>query len=352
MKMRMVFDDRMDDMTGVDEFGASFRRMPVALYRSAPDGELILANPALADLLGFETVEEMKAHLETVESIYVNPEERERWIHRIAEGGVVHDFDIELKRPDGSTVWVRDTAQAIRDDRGEVLYYDGSLIDVTDKITAQKAKDAFIATVSHELRNPIAVILGLGEELANNYETFSDHDRRDLAQMIARQAEDASWLIEDLLVAYRDDLSRVSIESRDFDIGKEVERVLEVIDYPVELRIFDGAHLVTADSRRTRQILRNLVSNALRHGGQKIRIHISLVEDGTAVSVQDSGEPISEANRERMFEPYQRGASQTHPRSVGLGLSVARGLARLMDGDLTYRHADGWSTFTLSLPTA
>lgn len=337
-------------MTGADDFIAHFGSMPVAIYRSSPTGELLGANPALANLLGFETVTEMLSATPTVDATYVNPEERDRWMDLMERRDVVSDFDVELRRSDGSTVWVRDTARAIRDDRGRVAHYEGSLIDVTDKIEAQRAKDDFIAIVSHELRNPIAVMLGLGDELASNYDSFSDSDRREMAEMIARQADDASWLIEDLLVAYRDDLSRVSVTLEGFHVGKEVERVLEVIEYPIDLDIIDGSGLVVADSRRTRQILRNLVSNALRHGGEKLRIQIGEVGDRTEVRVQDSGEPIPAAELDQIFKMFQRGSSPTHSKSVGLGLSVARRLARLMDGDLTYRTQDGWSTFVLSLP--
>lgn len=343
-------DDYIQDMPGADDFITQFGSMPVAIYRSAPSGELLAANPALASLLGFETVAELMAATTTVDAMYVNPEERDRWMDLIGRRDVVNDFDVELRRPDGSTVWVRDTARAIRDDRGRVLHYDGSFVDVTDKIDAQRAKDDFIAIVSHELRNPIAVVLGLGHELANNYDSFSDDDRREMAEMIARQADDASWLIEDLLVAYRDDLSRVSVTSEEFDVGKEVERVLEVIEHPVEIVISDGSGQVIADSRRTRQILRNLVSNALRHGGDELRIQIGEVGDRTEVRVQDSGDPIPAAELDQIFKMFQRGSSPTHSKSVGLGLSVARRLARLMEGDLTYRSQDGWSTFVLSLP--
>ena len=70
------------------------------------------------------------------------------------------------------------------------------------------------------------------------------------------------------------------------------------------------------------------------------------------VRIEDSGEKLADGEVERIFKPYVRGTSPIHPKSVGLGLSVARRLARLMDGDLTYRYDDGWSTFVLSLPVA
>ncbi len=339
-------------MSGFDELKAFFIRMPVAFYRTSPTGELIAANPALANVLGYESVEEMMENLPTVESIYLDPAQRTDWLQRIATEGVILDFDVQLARPDGSTIWVRDSAKAIRDEKGQIQYYEGSLIDVTDKFEAGRAKDDFIATVSHELRNPLAAMLGLGQELADHYDSFSDEERRDMAQMIARQADDASWLIEDLLVAYRDNLSQVSVSVQEFDVIKEIERVLEVVDYPVDVKVLQGPSLIMADPRRTRQILRNLVSNALRYGGDEIQISLAKAADRLEVKIQDSGKPIPDADVERIFRAYERGRGTPHSASVGLGLNVARRLARLMDGDLTYRHEDGWSEFVMSLPSA
>lgn len=339
-------------MNGFDELNSFFRRMPVAFYRTSMTGELIAANPALAGLLGYPSVDEMLAVLPTVETIYMDPAQRADWLQRIATEGVILDFDVQLSRPDGSTIWVRDSARAIRDEKGQIQYYEGSLVDVTDKFEASRAKDDFIATVSHELRNPLAAMLGLGQELADHYDSFSDVERRDMANMIARQADDASWLIEDLLVAYRDNMSQVSVSIQELDVTKEIERVLEVVDYPVEVKVLQGSSMILADPRRTRQILRNLISNAMRYGGEAIQVSLDKAGDRLEVKVQDSGKPIPNADVERIFRAYERGRGTTHSGSVGLGLNVARRLARLMDGDLTYRHEDGWSEFVLSLPSA
>jgi PAS domain S-box-containing protein len=344
--------DNTQEMFGLDELNAVFRRMPVAFYRTSTTGKLIAANSALANTLGYDSVDEMMSRLPTVETVYMEPSQRAIWLERIEREGVVHDFDVQLSRPDGQTVWVRDSARAIRDERGEILYYEGSLVDVTDKMLAQNEKDAFIATVSHELRNPLAVMLGLGQELAENYDSFSDEDRREMAQMIARQADDASWLIEDLLVAYRANLSQVSVSIQEFDVTKEIERVLEVVDHPIPIKVFQGSPRLLADPRRTRQILRNLVSNAIRYGGEEIQVSVAKSGDRLEVKVEDSGDRIPNADVERIFRAYERGGGPTHSASVGLGLNVARRLARLMDGDLVYRYDDGWSTFVLSLPSA
>lgn len=344
--------DNQQNMFGTDDLAAFFRRTPVALYRTTPGGELLAANEALAELLGYDSLKAMREGMTTVAMSYVDPSQRDKWLEVIGAAGVVYDFDVQLRRPDGTTVWVQDTARAIRDESGEILYFEGALIDVSEKMAAQRARDEFIATVSHELRNPIAAMLGLGEELAKGYDTFSDQERRDFAQLIARQAEDASWLIEDLLVAYREDTSRIPITTEIFDLTKEVERVLEVIDAPITVEVNGGDAMVEADPRRTRQVIRNLVENAVRYGGDEIMVRIDTGSEQVRLLVCDSGEPIAADEVARIFEPFGTRQNTNHPKSVGLGLSVGRKLARLMGGDLIYEHRDGWSRFVVTLPAA
>ncbi len=344
--------DETHGMSGASELTDLFRRVPVALYRTDEQGNLLVANDALVRLLGYDSLGDLLSATSSVTSVYVNPAERKRWIEEMNEKGLVFDFDVELRRADGSTIWVQDTARAIRDDQGRLLYYEGALIDVTEKVAANKARQEFLATVSHELRNPIAVVVGLSHELADRYEAFGDKERHDMSEMIARQADDAAWLIEDLLIAYRDDVSAVAISPHPFDVVEAVNPVLTVAPDKIDLTI-EGNHTeVFADPRRTRQIVRNLINNAVNHGGDDIAIRVDSTEKSVHIRVCDNGTQIPEPELEEIFQAFKRGTRSNHPSSVGLGLPVARKLARLMGGEITYSHQGGYSIFTLSLPRA
>lgn len=344
--------DRKGGMSGVSELTDLFRRVPVALYRTDEQGRLLVANDALVRLLGYESLEELLSAMRLVTSAYVDPAERTRWIAEMNTEGLVFDFAVELKRADGSTMWVQDTARAVRDDEGELLYYEGALIDVTAKVAATKAHQEFLATVSHELRNPIAAVVGLSHELAERYEAFGDNERHDMIETIARQADDAAWLIEDLLVAYRDDVSRVAISPHNFDVIEALNPILTVAPDKIDMTI-EGDHTgVFADPRRTRQIVRNLINNAVNHGGDDIAIRVDSTGQTVHIRVCDNGERIPEAELEEIFRAFKRGSRTSHPSSVGLGLPVARELARLMGGEIAYKHEGGYSVFTLSLPRA
>jgi signal transduction histidine kinase len=107
-----------------------------------------------------------------------------------------------------------------------------------------------------------------------------------------------------------------------------------------------------ADPARVRQILRNLITNALRYGGPELRVQIQQTPETAVLQVLDNGADIPESEWEDIFQPYHRlNQPATQTESVGIGLSVARHLAHLMAGDLTYQYRNGWSIFQRTLPT-
>lgn len=219
-----------------------------------------------------------------------------------------------------------------------------------------RAKDQFLASISHELRTPLTGVVGFAELLRDGNGDLTEVERQAMLGSIADQASDLAAIIDDLLVAARSELHLLAVDHAPVSARSEVAKVLEAagpwkcghLEVIVE---GDRDPWVVGDSARVRQILRNLLSNACRYGGDHIKIR--LFEDGKDgfIWVADDGEGVPEGEWERIFEPYYRAHSQdTQPAAVGIGLSVARQLARLMDGDLVYRREEGWSVFELRLP--
>jgi PAS domain S-box-containing protein len=217
-----------------------------------------------------------------------------------------------------------------------------------------RSKDAFVASVSHELRTPLTVVSGLAHELNQRWMSLSDDEMIEFTSLLVSQSSDMGDLIEDLLVAARSNIGNVSVRVVPVSIAAEVEGVLAGFGSPPNKVISSDVTDVTAeaDPIRVRQILRNLVSNAIRYGGDRIEV-VGYNESGVSViEVHDSGPEIGSTDRERIFEPYERGhVIEGRTGSVGLGLSVSRTLAELMHGSLTYRF-DGGSVFRLELPAS
>lgn len=215
------------------------------------------------------------------------------------------------------------------------------------------AKDVFVATVSHELRNPLTGVVGLAEELRDGFDEFGDEERRDLITLIAHQAGEMTSLVDDLLVAVRSDVGEVAVVPETLDVVDQLVELASVYAATPEWTVPPDETAALVDPHRFRQIVRNLLSNAVRHGGGDIRLSVERAGDEVAVTVSDNGRGVEPEDVERIFEPYQRadGVPVKHG-SVGLGLSVARRLARLMGGDLAYAHVDGWTRFRLTVPAA
>lgn len=161
-------------------------------------------------------------------------------------------------------------------------------------------------------------------------------------------------MVEDLLVSARADIGTISIRPQDVYLRSQAEAVLAGLGATEDkkVRVVGGRGRVWADPSRTRQIIRNLITNAMRYGGDHVVIEAVERADETVLTVTDDGPGLERSQWEEIFEPYQRAHdAPTQPASIGLGLTVARQLARLMGGDLVYRCEDIGSVFSLTLPT-
>lgn len=158
-------------------------------------------------------------------------------------------------------------------------------------------------------------------------------------------------------MAARAEIETINVSRVPVDLRANAAQVLEVLPEAHKTRVrFDDERRrirVLADPVRVRQVVRNLASDALRYGGDDIRVDFELVGQQAVLTVSDNGPGIPESEREQIFLPYHIAHSPgSQPSSVGLGLTVSRQLAGLMGGSLTYRHEAGSSVFEIRLPSA
>ena len=220
---------------------------------------------------------------------------------------------------------------------------------------AISAKGDFLASVSHELRTPLTAVLGFGQVLREDAGTLSAEEHAELLGTIVRQAADLTNIVDDLLVSAKNDTGTLHLTLVPVTLRAQAAQALEDFDQDQVSHVALAGEPARAigDPGRVRQIVRNLVSNALRYGGSEIRIEVSSDAGIASVLVRDSGSPIPMADRELIFDQYRQARSVVGPaESLGLGLSISRQLARHMGGDLTYRHEDGESIFELALSSA
>jgi signal transduction histidine kinase len=234
--------------------------------------------------------------------------------------------------------------------------------DITERESARetveelvRSKEQLIASISHELRTPLTVVLGFAQILQDEASGSSAAERAEMIRSIADEAIELTNIVEDLLVAAKAESGTLVFVHVPVDLRAQTAQVLETwrrgaVDH---IEITGPSVRAIGDPARVRQILRNLISNALRYGGDRVRTSVSTGRTTCRVQVSDNGPGIPPEDRERIFDPYQRGHDTpglTAP--LGLGLTLSRQLARLMDGDLTYRHENGKSIFECTLPLA
>lgn len=150
----------------------------------------------------------------------------------------------------------------------------------------------------------------------------------------------------------------LQVSSQTVAMEHQARRVLESMGLAADIPLVGPAThanaLAVGDPRRVRQIVRNLVSNAVRHGGAEVQVAVGTTGPLVCVEVSDNGPAVPEAEREAHVRTVSASPSPSAACRLGrdwsIGLNMSRDLAFRMDGDVTYRHTNGWSVFALNLP--
>ena len=211
-----------------------------------------------------------------------------------------------------------------------------------------------IGTVSHELRNSLTGVLGFTELAADMYDDGSE--ARELVLAAHRQAVDATEIAEDLLTVSRAQAAVLRVSAEPVDVNREastVARRFQGSAREAQLQLAEDLPLAVGDALRVRQVVRNLISNAIRYGGSEITIITVLAGAQVELIVRDNGDGVPVEDERSIFLPYRRSTrGRQHPDSIGLGLWVCRHLAQAMSGDLEYRRGERFTEFVLTLPGA
>jgi signal transduction histidine kinase len=209
--------------------------------------------------------------------------------------------------------------------------------------------------VGHELRTPLTAVTGFAQVLQDEWESLPDEERREMVSVIVRQGGDLGDIIEDLLVSGRVDAGVLRLEKLPVDLPAEAASVIEGLAGGTD-RSFETACepvWAQADPTRVRQVMRNLLTNALKYGGIAIRVETGRRDSLAVVRVIDDGAGVPEDMRERIFQPFQRAhGAVAAAQSLGLGLAISRQLARAMGGDLAYSYEGDRSIFEFTVPVS
>ncbi len=347
--------------------------VPIGLFRSTPEGKFLDVNPSLVSLLGFPDREALLAF--NARGLYLDPADRDRWREQADREGIARDFEISLRRPDGKIIRVRNTVRAVRDPAGKVLYYEGSLEDITEKtaLAAQVGKlqrmdslGRLAGGIAHEFGN-ILTSVGCDIQLLK-YRLEKDHqDCGDLDEII-KSVKRATDLTRRLY-----EFSRPAAENpQELDCNRlllEMEKMLRgVLRKNINLTVTTAPRpaMVRADRGDLEGSVMNLVINArdaMGEGGDlAISLRIERGEDSgsrplpgpageeyAVIEVRDTGEGMEEEVLARIFEPSF--TTKKEDGCLGLGLPVVYAFIRRAGGAVAVESNPGEGTaFRIYLP--
>jgi PAS domain S-box-containing protein len=303
-----------------------------------------------------------------------------------AIGDEPYTFERELDYPDGRRRWLMWTQRAIKDNRGETLEYQGVGHDITLRKEAEaallhakdaaeaadRAKSEFLAIVSHEIRTPINGVIGFAQILADS--PLSPEQREQVA-IIKSSGQALEKLIADILDLSKIEAGKIEIESSPFGLHRSVEEVIAFFQLKARAATLtlaakiepDVPAIVNSDEARLRQILTNLINNALKfteRGG--VTVHVSCMR-GEPVSMRDSrralrlffavtdtGIGIPADKIQKLFKPFSQvdTSSERRRSGTGLGLIISKRLCELMGGTISVDSKLGeGTTFRFSILT-
>jgi PAS domain S-box-containing protein len=353
-------------------FQAVLDNAPAVVYAKDPGGRYLFVNKRFEEVVGLscEQVEGMTdAELfpaDVTASLGAND-------RRVLETGEQIEIEETVPHADGTHIYLS-AKFPLRDATGSVYAVCGISTDVTEfkrvrqeldrreeLVRANRAKSAFLSRVSHELRTPLNAILGFGQVL--EVDSITDRQRNAVEQ-IMKGGRHLLELVNDLLEASRIESGELSVSLAEVDVGAAVDDIAHLLEplaaerqVSIVSRTSPEAPLALADGQRLKQVLLNLVSNAIkynRHGGG-VDLHVLPAGQGrVAVRITDTGCGIAPEDIERLFSPFERlGAEQTTIEGTGLGLALSKLMVEAMNGSLEVESMpDVGSTFTVELPAA
>lgn len=279
------------------------------------------------------------------------------WLHAIRENGAWHG-EARQYRKDGSPINTLISASHIKDGKGASSGFVFVCKDISDRIKLEKRKDDFIALASHELRTPVTSLKMYIQILLNCVQKGKKESVRTFLSKMNIQTEKLNRLVQDLLDTSRVQVGKLQYKKNEFSLVSFLRETIEDLSSisPQTLMLHPVPSVrVWGDKGRIRQVLTNLVSNAIRYSPKTSTIHVEAYKNRSSViiSVKDTGVGIPKGQQKKIFERFYQAHTkegQTYP-GLGLGLYLSKEIVARHNGVMWLESAPGrGSTFYFSLP--
>ncbi len=358
------------------EYRSLMANIPGVSFRCLLDADwtMLFISDAVLPLTGWPAVDFLERRRTFAQLIH--PDDADHVFDEVAAAarrGEQYVVQYRVLRRDGEARWVSESASAVLDEAGQVRWIDGVIIDLTDRVRMEEAlreakdraeravetRSAFLANMSHEIRTPMNAILGFTHVLLDANDLPQRHRRH--LHTVRQSARGLLGILNDVLDAAKLDKEALELEHAPFSLVAVCHQVVDMFAAQAEHKglaltceLTTRRDQVLGDAMRLRQVLSNLVSNAVKFtdtGSVVLRVWDD--PDQVCFRVEDTGIGIPPERLARLFEPFVQGDASMSRRygGTGLGTTIALQLAQLMGGQLTVHSEPGvGSRFDLCLP--
>lgn len=351
--------------------------VPIGVIYTDLDGSVRQTNPRFCELTGYSD-EEL---LLMTSPQYTHPDDAAQDAElsgRLVRGDIpMYRCEKRYVTKGGSTLWVQETVTLLRDERGQARRIVGVVEDISEHLrlheaekardlaeAANRAKSDFLSRMSHELRTPLNAMLGFAQLLEIDRRHPLSPDQRPWVAQIQQAGWHLLEMINDVLDLSRIESGNIKLKLEPVSLPDVLAASIAMVATEAQRRairittdLAEGTGVVIGDATRVKQVLTNLLTNAVKYNTDAGRIHVAArVRDAGAVelAVTDTGLGMTPQQLAELFQPFNRlGRERSAQEGTGIGLVISQRLAELMGGSLRARSIAGeGSSFVLSLPRA
>ncbi|MBF0390036.1 MAG: response regulator [Desulfamplus sp.] len=361
-KMDSTITAQIDELKLAEaRYRSIFNNSMEGIFQTTPEGKVIIANPALARILKYDSPEELISSINDLsKDFYIDTSIRVKLSAILAEKGFAKGFESKVFCKDSSVIDISESVQAVKDANGKLLYYEGVIEDITEKKkieelklakeaaeAATKAKNEFLANMSHEIRTPMNAVIGFaGLALKTDLTT----KQRDYISKVESSAKSLLGLINDILDFSKIEAGKLEMESICFNLEDVIQSVANIVSIKaaqkdIEFIISidrDLPLLLIGDPLRLGQVLTNLCNNAVKFtqaGHVLVKCELIVMDHKMCqlkFSVSDTGIGMTEEQMSKLFSAFSQADSSITRQfgGTGLGLSISKHLVEMMGGQI------------------